>query len=1276
MGRDMTISQLTGGERRYSPTGFARWLAIGLGGALLLALLLAQTIRAGNHTATLTDLTLAQTDDPPTSVGLVRSDGETEGFAATETMYTATVYDALDAPVDKVTVAAEAETDATREFDPSTDADTTADGHQVNLVVGDNTIKVVVTSEGEQTTRTYTVKVTRVAASDTSLSALSLGADDADLSPKFDAGTMSYTASVANSVASTTVTAMPTHTGATATVVGGSDADPPAVDLNVGANTIRVVVRAVNGDTQDYTVVVTRAGSAATLTELTLAQTDGTGITLAPVFDPAADPMVYEHTASVANSVARVTVTATKDTTAEDPVISPADADSINAGHQVNLGVGENTITVMVEAEDGSMKTFTIMVTRDPAVSTDAVLTDLTLAQTDDPPTSVGLVRSDGETEGFAATETMYTATVYDALDAPVDKITVTTTSDDDVTTTPGDADTTADGDQVNLGIGTTTITIRVTETGASQTYTVKVTRVAASDTSLSALSLGADDADLSPKFDAGTMSYTASVANSVASTTVTAMPTHTGATATVVGGSDADPPAVDLNVGANTIRVVVRAVNGDTQDYTVVVTRAGSAATLTELTLAQTDGTGITLAPVFDPAADPMVYEHTASVANSVARVTVTATKDTTAEDPVISPADADADTMDAHEVDLMVGENTISVMVEAEDGSMKTYTITVTREGSDDVRLSALTLTDVTLALTDGVTAYTDSVQRHVDSTTVVATAMDTAASVEYMPADADMATKGHQVALGLGQTEITVKVTSSDMTTTSTYTITVNRFHADASLKSLSLGDDVVLVPEFDSAKTDYSASVASTVGTVTVMAAPTDADATVAPEAGSSESLEAGENTITVTVTSSDTTAQTVYTVKVFRIHPDTNLMALSLGEGIELMPEFDPDMTMYTANVDYSTMQVSVTGTPVSDSASMAVQDADGMAIEDADAETDGIQVPLMVGENTIVVNATAGTGDAAVTTPYTVIITRAASSDASLSSLSVSGLDLMPAFASGTYVYSAEAAHDVASTTVMATAMHADATMAGTGVMALSQGANTFEVIVTAADGSTVTYSIVVNRAAPPVEVEVPGPTVTETRTVTRTVTKTVEVPAPAPAQANVIGMTGSATATEVDGRVVIARHDGGASLAIDIGGFIRDADLGQTYQVVRRMDGMIVRQWVSPDSPLVYQIPWAVVNTSYTVPVGVIASIPLDDQSGAPGQAVRRFDGGDDRIFSYAMGQWRHVPDIGTFQSLGLYWCDVTAADATFFDRISMGSPHPSSGMMARDDYPSCSTG
>ena len=172
---------------------------------------------------------------------------------------------------------------------------------------------------------------------------------------------------------------------------------------------------------------------------------------------------------------------------------------------------------------------------------------------------------------------------------------------------------------------------------------------------------------------------------------------------------------------------------------------------------------------------------------------------------------------------------------------------------------------------------------------------------------------------------------------------------------------------------------------------------------------------------------------------------------------------------------------------------------------------------------------------------------------------------------------------------------------------------------------------------------------------------------------------------------LVFQRHDQpAASFAVSIGwisqdgasviatGFVRDEGLGQTYAIVRReSDGQIVRLWIAPNSPLVYAVPWADVNSRYTVPTAILGLVPLDSQYPQPNQLARRFDGGDDRIFSYdaSIAQWRHVPDLGTFQSLGFYWCDVTAADASFFSRASIGPAHPSSGMAPSGNYPSCRT-
>ena len=187
-----------------------------------------------------------------------------------------------------------------------------------------------------------------------------------------------------------------------------------------------------------------------------------------------------------------------------------------------------------------------------------------------------------------------------------------------------------------------------------------------------------------------------------------------------------------------------------------------------------------------------------------------------------------------------------------------------------------------------------------------------------------------------------------------------------------------------------------------------------------------------------------------------------------------------------------------------------------------------------------------------------------------------------------------------------------------------------------------------------------------------------------------IIGQNEAATAYELPGeRVVLHHHDSPASsvtisvgqLAPDgtllaTGGFVRDADLGQTYAVVRRAaDGLIVRRWVAAADPLVYAIPWEHVNAQYTLPLAVLATLPLDDRHPTPHQLARRFDGTDDRVWAYdaELGQWVHVPDLATFQARGYYWCDVTGADAAFFDRINQGRPYPASSAPAQPDYPSC---
>ena len=123
------------------------------------------------------------------------------------------------------------------------------------LAVGANAFDIVVTAENGVSTQTYRLTLNRAVApsSDASLSALTL----TGVTITFSSSLTSYSATVQNSVRTTTVSATPTDPDATV-VIGGADPDG-VVSLSVGPNTIRVTVTAEDGITaRTYTVGITR----------------------------------------------------------------------------------------------------------------------------------------------------------------------------------------------------------------------------------------------------------------------------------------------------------------------------------------------------------------------------------------------------------------------------------------------------------------------------------------------------------------------------------------------------------------------------------------------------------------------------------------------------------------------------------------------------------------------------------------------------------------------------------------------------------------------------------------------------------------------------------------------------------------------------------------------------------------------------------------------------------------------------------------------------------
>ncbi|MGG1634445.1 cadherin-like beta sandwich domain-containing protein [Paenibacillus sp. NRS-1760] len=448
--------------------------------------------------------------------------------------------------------------------------------------------------------------------------------------------------------------------------------------------------------------------------------------------------------------------------------------------------------------------------------------------------------------------------------------------------------------------------------------------------------------------------------------------------------------------------------------------------ASLSELTLG-----GVTLIPAFDSE----TMEYTSNVANNVTSTSVTAIKGT---------ATATIIAADLGVKQLSVGENVITVHVTAEDGITKNeYTVTVTRALSSDATLSTLTLSGITLseAFASDTLTYTANAANHVTSTTVAASKSNAAAIITA----SDLGLKQ----LSVGENVITVHVTAEGGST-QYYTVIVTRATSpDATLSALTLSG-VTLSPSFASGTLTYTANVANHVTSTTVAASKSDATATITASDLGLKQLSVGENVITVHVTAEDGSTNS-YTVNVTRAkNSDATLSALTLS-GVTLSPAFASGTLTYTANVAND-----VTSTTVAASKSTATA-----AITAADL---GLK-QLTVGENTITVQVTA---EDRSTKKYTVIVTRAQSSDATLSELTLNGVTLSPKFVNGTFAYTGNVAYNVTSTTITATKSAATATINETdlGFKQLSVGENTFIVHVTAEDGVTKKqYNIIVTRA-------------------------------------------------------------------------------------------------------------------------------------------------------------------------------------------------------------------
>lgn len=215
---------------------------------------------------------------------------------------------------------------------------------------------------------------------------------------------------------------------------------------------------------------------------------------------------------------------------------------------------------------------------------------------------------------------------------------------------------------------------------------------------------------------------------------------------------------------------------------------------------------------------------------------------------------------------------------------------------------------------------------------------------------------------------------------------------------------------------------------------------------------------------------------------------------------------------------------------------------------------------LGAGTYTVVLTVSNGIEPDAILTFVLTVSAAPLSADATLSGISLSKGILKPSFSKNTTSYTADVSNNVSSVTINAVPSFG-ATVVGAGAKALNIGANRFDLVVTAQDGSTTkTYTIVISRAAAGAAVPPPAVNSGGTGGGVRT--------SPTPAT-NTDEESGTLVISDVNGRIANVKTNADGSVTVtaaDLAGLSPPVLLampfgkkGITYTGILKKDGQSV---------------------------------------------------------------------------------------------------------------------
>ncbi|MGH6760943.1 MAG: autotransporter domain-containing protein [Phyllobacterium sp.] len=180
-----------------------------------------------------------------------------------------------------------------------------------------------------------------------------------------------------------------------------------------------------------------------------------------------------------------------------------------------------------------------------------------------------------------------------------------------------------------------------------------------------------------------------------------------------------------------------------------------------------------------FSPTFDPAVLNYSISVANGATEISLTPTASEPNATIRVNGTAVTSGTASAP-VLLAVGSTAINVVVTAQDGTMKTYQVNVTRAAASVADLSGLrpSVGVLSPAFSPTTFAYGLNVGNNVENITFTPTASDPTATIAVN--GTTVASGGTSAPLSLleGMNQISVIVTAQDGTTARTYTVSVTR------------------------------------------------------------------------------------------------------------------------------------------------------------------------------------------------------------------------------------------------------------------------------------------------------------------------------------------------------------------------------------------------------------------------------------------------------------------------------------------------------------------